>query len=333
MWSLNEDKTLKAKLSKPAAEREAMILDSLNRINIKNLTIPTGSGGASSPTINKPTLLLEALASVTWERIKYSVEYHVSQGEETITDINLLEIAMSGVKEIDLWKCPKRDESRTGIDWEWLIGSPKRGWLRYAVQAKKLDPVSMRYGELGHRVGPKGKSERQIDILKRHAQRREAIPLYCLYNHVLEPDYKPYWHCSLDVDVPQLGCSVAPLRVVEEALVKKGRASKRTFRHIHSNPYTLPWRCLVRCGHVLKLYTRGDEFDDDGFGKVRVHRSLPRDISNLFQRDDISEARYDLQAEFIPKRIMVINIGDEEPREVRSEDNIEDDRLPEIRKF
>jgi hypothetical protein len=90
---------------------------------------------------------------------------------------------------------------------------------------------------------------------------------------------------------------------------------------------------LIRCRHVLQLYTRGDEFEDDGFGKVRLHRSLPRDISNLFQGDDISEVRYDLEAEFIPKRVMVINIGDEEPRDVRSEDNTEDDRLPEIRKF
>lgn len=313
-----------------------MILESLDRIDITKITISTG-GGASSPPLSRPTLLLEALSRLTWERIKYSVEYNVSQGEETITDINLLGIAMAGVKEIDLWKCPKDDEGRTGVDWEWLIGSHTMGWLRYAVQAKKIDPESGQYLKLNYKVGPPKKKLPQIEILKRHARWREAIPLYCFYNHVEEKDYRPYWHCNLDVDAPQLGCSVVPLRVIEEAKAKrakKGQPSRKSFWHLHSSPHALPWRCLVRCGHVRRLYEGEDEFDDEGVGRVRVHRLLPPDIADLFRGDDISNVRYDPQAEIIPKRVAVINIGHERPPEVQGETFKKDIYpLPAVRKF
>lgn len=57
-------------------------------------------------------------------------------------------------------------------------------------------------------------------------------------------------------------------------------------------------------------------------------------ITDLFRGDDISNVRYDTEAEFIPKRVAVITIGDERPLEDQGETLKGDfDQLPEVRKF
>ena len=88
------------------------------------------------------TKILETLAKATWERIFFGEVLDCSQGEETITDINLLDIKRAatsgGYTGMHILKTNKADEAKFGIDWEWWIGSHLGGWWRYAVQAKKL---------------------------------------------------------------------------------------------------------------------------------------------------------------------------------------------------
>src|ERR1051326_2383828 len=99
-------------------------------------------------------MLLEALSSRIWTRLRYSKEYEVSHGEETITDITLLDLKMTverlKIEGIDVWKCAEGGEPHIGIDWMWYVGSPSQGWLHFAVQAKKLHLGSWRYDSLGH---------------------------------------------------------------------------------------------------------------------------------------------------------------------------------------
>lgn len=135
-------------------------------------------------------------------------------------------------------------EARKGCDFEMWIGSDKRGWSRYAVQAKKVSVSTGRYESLNHSVSGKP----QIDILNLYAKRVGAAPIYCLYNfYDCLPDWKyrcPLWNCGLPVDRFQLGCSVTPARVIKSALQRRGM---RSFLSIHSEPETIPWRCLLRC--------------------------------------------------------------------------------------
>lgn len=310
-----------------------MALESLRRrINIKDLQIQSKEAHLS-PTMNlhAAASLFEHLARKTWDRIKFSVAYDVSQGEETITDINLLEIAMARLNEVKVWKCPKNEEPYTGIDWEWWIGSDRLRWLRYAVQAKKLNPISARYDNLGHKVG----STHQIEILKSYAKDELAIPLYCFYNSVNEAKYDPYWWCALDIEAEQLGCSVTPLSVAEAALTPSGRKSRRTFRHIHSNNWTLPWRCLVRCEHFLKVYDWPDDFEHEALGHVHFYPKLPPKVAQLFAAEDQSNVGYVTDSIYRPKKVMAVTIeertgSDEPPKAVKSVDHLP---LPEIRNF
>jgi len=162
-----------------------------------------------------PIDLFELLAFGTWNRLRLGRIYNVHQGEETITDINLLEMVQANFANLRLWKCPKDQEPLIGIDWEWLIRVGSNPWRRYAVQAKRLNPTATAYENLNHQVGsktdPKNPPQKQIDILKRYADAKRAMPLYCFYNHIDLKDYSPYWWCELTLDIPQFGCTVTPL--------------------------------------------------------------------------------------------------------------------------
>src|SRR5690349_11485911 len=114
-----------------------------------------------------PVDVLKIMALNTWNRLKAANALGVSPNEEALTDVNLLDIYLQSSSEIILWKCPKREEARIGIDWEWFIGNDTEGWYRYAVQAKKLS--NGRYRTLNHIVRRRGSpSIRQVDVLEHY---------------------------------------------------------------------------------------------------------------------------------------------------------------------
>jgi hypothetical protein len=173
----------------------------------------------------------------------------VGFGEETVTDLVLLELKRSHAQGIAVLQTNKKAESTQGTDWEWWLGSNASGWLRFAVQAKKLDRSSERYGALSHKVG----ADLQIDLLEKFAAANRAIPLYCLFNYLSPVDTKKSWHCCEAPAVPQFGCTLTPASVIRHAIDNRGC---RTFGWIHSHPSTLPWRCVVKCGRFQKLFGR-----------------------------------------------------------------------------
>lgn len=277
-----------------------------DRINIKDL-MPEPDGKAIIITGGEAVALLEGLARGTWERLRHSLEFDVSQGEETITDLNLLEIRRSGVRGVRVWKCPKGQEAKTGLDWEWFVGSDEVGWLRYAVQAKKLKLGTKVYDKLSHKV----RKRLQAEILESYAEANEAIPLYCLYNYVGgAAPFDRYWHCDDDPEREQLGCTVTPLRVIKEALRRGGRASRRTFESIHSDDCTIPWRCLVKCRHVTRVYEGGATEPHACFGKLRLYPRIPDNVKRLFMSrgDDNAGLQYETDSEVIPKRVMLVEL-------------------------
>lgn len=157
--------------------------------------------------------IFEELAKATWERIQFGEKLGCRQGEETITDINILDLKRARLCEVFIPKINKGTESQTGIDWEWWIGFDQRGWWRYAVQAKKVD-IDQKYGKLRHKIGKFHQKRFQIDILESYAQGNNCIPLYCLYNFIDDNNLQKYWHCNLNYDKFQFGCTVVPVDVI-----------------------------------------------------------------------------------------------------------------------
>ncbi|HUN23947.1 MAG TPA: hypothetical protein PK299_12535 [Anaerolineales bacterium] len=270
--------------------------------------------------------LFQHLSKNTWERIGDGYELSISQSEETLTDNNLLEIKRSGLKNIHIVKFNKPKEALYGIDWEWWIGSQRNGWIKFAVQAKKIYVPSKSYNTLDHKV----KGRLQLDILDEYARKSQAVPLYCFYNYLLdtEPILKPFWRDCTDLFTPtEFGCTVTPSSIVRQALIVK----QKKFEFIHQQRQTIPLYCLGNLGCIFKFRNNFDNFMIHGNLPSHIKYSLQtdvplREIEHEFPKmhfeirndsdDELPKRRNNVNnGEFskvsvMPKRILVINFGE-----------------------
>ena len=204
----------------------------------------------TSPSSQTLVGTLETLAADTWMRLRDVAALSarsVRFGEETITDLLMLDLNRLGAAKALFRPTSKQMEAIQGTDFECWVGSDDAGWLRFAIQSKKLDLTTSRYNELGRCV--KSQQKKQIDILEAFAQANRAAPLYCLYNFWELAD--PQIHgtcCQGSFSVQQLGCTITASSTIQDVLQSpKGR---KTFDYIHRCRYTLPWRCLVLCPRI-----------------------------------------------------------------------------------
>ena len=128
--------------------------------------------------------MLFKLAGDTWENLREARKLSVRFGEETITDLLMLELRRTGFWTFK--QTPLAKEPTKGTDFECWIGRPGISWTGFAVQAKKLirhkDSSKIdSYDSLPHKVG-KAKTP-QVDILKGYAAQQKISPRYCLYNY------------------------------------------------------------------------------------------------------------------------------------------------------
>ena len=193
----------------------------------------------------------ERIASDTWYRLKYAESLAVRMGEETLTDMLLLDLKSNeAIYGIHVFQTSKQDEAIYGTDYEILVRVDRTRAWRYAIQAKKLFPNGYR----GIKKKTGNPKRLQLDVLEDHARRVNAIPCYILYNYV---DSSPcsaccstsrYWHCNLTCDEPQFGCTLVPSWIVRRAT--RNRPAGRGFDFLHKYPGALPWRCLFDCPYV-----------------------------------------------------------------------------------
>lgn len=185
----------------------------------------------------------EQLAAGTWQRLAQASHFNVRLGEETLTDLLVLEWALGALSSsapIQLYQPTKSEEAVRGTDIEMRVHVGYGFAVVAAIQAKKLNRSTARYDSLNALTG--STKSRQIDVLEAYARQTHATPLYLLYNHVTVFHGPSVWHCGFPLDPPQLGCTVVPPARIREVLARpRGR---RTFRHIHSFPDAMPWRCI-----------------------------------------------------------------------------------------
>ena len=187
-----------------------------------------------------------------WDRLGYVRDSQNSRGvlgpvrfgEETITDLLMMDLYVHGSRLAHFQQTSKPDEAMWGTDFELWLGSQTKGWFRFAIQAKKLDLRTDRYSSLTqtNANGP------QIDLLKEYSRLNRAAPLYCLYNHTDAANDIDHWHCcTLPPDLKELGCSITPLANIGTAIDEWGG---KNFYSVHEHKSTLPWKCLVSCPMV-----------------------------------------------------------------------------------
>ena len=225
--------------------------------------------------------LFDSLAGSTWDWLGLARDVQLAISEDSITDITALEIARSRLNGVTVTRVTKRMEGSTGFDWMWFIAQRGRGYVPYAVQAKKMKIEKL--GNYSYPIRYRSGSDYQLCILKRFAQRVGAIPLYCFYNNVDSSTAREHWNCRQQpcrFDVRHMGCTLAALHAVEA--VHAPRETKN-FGAIHQDPSAVPWRCIFhpscvgRLASAAAVGSRSDATGDppDGPVTARVVERLP----------------------------------------------------------
>lgn len=249
----------------------------------------------------------ERIAADTWERLKLSRELRTRLGEETLTDLVVLDFVRLMGCRARLFQSTKIQESKRGTDLEIRIHAGGNRAIAFALQAKKLNRDE-RY--IGFKATVNSRKSLQLQMLEKYAESVRAVPLYLLYNYVCRDDLGSYWNCRgcPDEDVEQLGCTVVPSRIIQRAGCKRGRSN---FDWIHKSNLALPWRCLFNCPHQCTLRCDseynipvdggwpywlwcqgGTTFSDDDVEKLRdeIAMSNPQIDEHVNARVDESEA-------------------------------------------
>jgi hypothetical protein len=188
--------------------------------------------------------LIKRISKDIFLEIALAEKLKISRGEETITDNILLELAKSPFYDITTNQIRKKEESKIGADWEWLVGNKELGYLRVAIQAKKLNPKKGTYNSLKYRVNSTPKNTYQHEILEKYSRSNGALPMYSFYNFTEIIKEKTHWHCKKPKFKKELlGWSITPLNVVKKCIKTRGQ---RTFEAIHSNSETIPMVCFFK---------------------------------------------------------------------------------------
>ena len=220
----------------------------------------------------------ELIAEDTWRRVKESWDHGVRLGEETLTDLLILDFMRFKPSHYKLFQINKKEEVRIGADLEIRLHAEKNQAAVFAVQAKKLYQ-SGRYECLNAKVKSSGSS--QMDILEMYSESVGALPLYLLYNYVDQRDMQPYWHCCQCLDERQLGCTLVPSWTIRQAISNHGC---RNFDWIHTSCNAMPWRCLFDCPQV-----RDHQSQSTARRRLSMFREPSRQSDNLSVFHELSD--------------------------------------------
>ena len=197
--------------------------------------------------------IFEDQARYTWQRLSYVNDSYNSRGlmgpvrfgEETITDLMMMDLYTQGSTVAMFEQTTKRKESVSGTDFELWLGTEQLGWFRFAIQAKKLNVRTGRFASLSQ----SNSHGEQIKLLENFSDHNRAASLYCLYGYDDKATEHEHWRCCTGVpDVGELGCVVTPSAVIRDAIKTRGG---KDFKSIYGNGSTLPWRCLASCPIML----------------------------------------------------------------------------------
>lgn len=228
------------------------------------------------PQVDRPLVFnfTDDLSRRVHNRLADGTRWKVRQGEETITDILLLDLKASGYG-LKLAKVARKPESRFGMDW--LLNLPYAGgWVLLAIQAKKLRDGSYSFRQRVGKGGPQ-----QFDVLNDFCRDKGAQGVYALYNEV--PNIgADKWQCPDTLDRERLGCSLAPLETV--GWYFRGRYG-RTFDAIHQQAGTIPLSCLF---HDHSRFTAGG-IPSTTEGRSRIPLRAPNNDLTISDRPQFAE--------------------------------------------
>jgi hypothetical protein len=160
-------------------------------------------------------------------------------GEESLTDLNLLELVLDSRAHVRVQKFNKPEEGRCGADWEWWFSDGRR-WIGCRVQAKVIDLDTAKYEEL-HYKNPT-KTKHQCDLLIERATKSSPrrLPLYALYSNWERKTVTPVFKCCVNPSAHTVyGCAITSAWQVRKwRKSRRGRAVSKLIDGLQ------PWRSV-----------------------------------------------------------------------------------------
>lgn len=213
------------------------------------------------------------LGDATSRNLEFSHRRNVSVsfGEETITEINLLEIRRRHPERVHVWTFTKAQEAKIGADWEWhIVGRERTAKMR--VQAKRLQRNDVL--KITHKVSSSG--DQQRDLLLSGAQADGMKPIYCIYctepqrgiwTEITAPSgYRSYHTGCLLVDANDVSLATRRLHEIEDRcipwhyLVERSAFVYDKQEFINENLDALVIRTYASIG-LIPTPTDGDEWE------------------------------------------------------------------------
>ncbi|MHC5857539.1 DUF6615 family protein [Nostoc sp.] len=195
----------------------------------------------------RPTLCdtFRSRALWTWDMLDKGRSINCQIGEETLTDLNILELKIRHSTEICSITFNKIDEGTNGADWEWwFTNSSANKWIGFRVQAKVIDIKKQCFEHLYYKNSKNSLHQCDILINDSLAKTHPRIPLYCLYSNwsnstELPLEYENYYSLR-----EIYGCSILPALAVRYL-----RCKNKKPKHLkHLFQYMRPWHYLVSYG-------------------------------------------------------------------------------------
>ncbi|OYD87317.1 hypothetical protein CDG77_30070 [Nostoc sp. 'Peltigera membranacea cyanobiont' 213] len=133
----------------------------------------------------RPTLCdpFRSLSFLTWDMLAKGRSVDCQIGEETLTDINILELKIRHSSEIYTRTFSTTQEGSEGADWEWWFTGSSKKWIGFRVQAKVIDFETNSFEHLHYQNKNNPLSQCQILIQRAVESSSRLIPLYCLYSN------------------------------------------------------------------------------------------------------------------------------------------------------
>jgi hypothetical protein len=182
-------------------------------------------------------------AFATWDLLARAAAVGSPMGEETITDLNLLELRSRHPQEVITRAFHKRAEAVEGADWEWWLTGPSGQWLGLRVQAKVIDVGTASFPHLHYRRNPRSPYQCEQLIRRALTASPRRVPIYCLYCAWPNGAVNVPWHCgSFPATDESYGCSIVSAAQVQALRRRRGGDTLSALA-----AHTWPWHCLVCC--------------------------------------------------------------------------------------
>jgi hypothetical protein len=208
--------------------------------------------------------------------------------EETITDVNLIEISRKHSDYVLTRKFGRREEgSESGADWLWCIGEPG-AWFSVLAQAKVINPKTSTCHALNYRSGD------QRRLLLDFARRHRLFPIYCLYSQITDksnPLSKSLPSLS-SFDASEWACALVIPKFVRQLVDQKHKKQQDLLRY--GIPWTFPFyhamknedqRLAYSLAEALKkvgaeFSVRSGKSSSEGNGRIRWENPDPTLLIN-----------------------------------------------------